>query len=134
VRYFLALITLTLIAFTSSFDVYAQNGPPADYVDGVVLVKFKPGAAKNKKKDAVDSVEGTTEKEYTIVPGLQKLTTNLDVEKAIEILSKNPNVEYAEPDFIVNLFHASTIPSVTVIPFIEVDGFTFLKIWSITSL
>ena len=89
-RYLLALITLTLMAFTLSLDVSAQNGPPAEFVDGVVLVKFKPGSAKNKKNEGVESVNGTTEKVYQIVPGLQKITTNLGVEKAIEILSKNP--------------------------------------------
>ncbi len=113
-RYILALLTLMLMTFTSTIDVYAQNGPNAEFVEGVVLVKFKPGAAKNKKKEAVDSVQGNTEKEYTIVPGLQKLSTNLDVEKAVEILSKNPNVEFAEPDFIVSIVDGSqTIPNDT---------------------
>jgi subtilisin family serine protease len=114
-KYLLAIITLTLIAFTWSLDVSAQNGPPADFVDGVVLVKFKPGAAKNKKKEAVDSVSGNTEEEYNIVPGLQKITTNLGVEEAIEILSKNPNVEFAEPDFIVSI-NGSTFPNDTYFP------------------
>ena len=102
-KYVLAIITLTLMAFTLSLDVSAQNGPPAEFVDGVVLVKFLPGTANNNKIDAVDSVNGNSETEYKVVPGLQKITTNLDVEQAINILFNNPNVEYAEPDFIVTL-------------------------------
>jgi len=39
-KYVLAIITLTLMAFMLSLDVSAQNGPPAEFVDGVVLVKF----------------------------------------------------------------------------------------------
>ncbi len=107
-RYILVLFTLMIMTFTSTIDVNAQNGSQADYVEGVVAVKFKPGSASNKKSEAVNSVNGNTEKEYTIVPGLQKITTNLDVQKAIDILSKNPNVEYAEPDFIVSLVHSGT--------------------------
>jgi len=57
-KYVLALITLTLMAFTLSLNVSAQNRPPAEFVDGIVLVKFIPGTARNNKTDAVDSVNG----------------------------------------------------------------------------
>ena len=42
-KYVLTIITLTLMAFTLSLNVSAQNGPNAEYAEGSVLVKFKPG-------------------------------------------------------------------------------------------
>jgi len=103
-KYFLLFLSITVFSLFSSIEstIAEQNSTPA-FVPDTVLVKFKPGSAKNKKNEGVESVNGTTEKVYQIVPGLQKITTNLGVEKAIEILSKNPNVEFAEPDFIVTI-------------------------------
>ena len=88
----------------------------ADFVPGEVLVKFKPGTGKSQKekaiKDVVDenAIDADTVEEYEIVPGLQKIISNLDTKEAISILEKNPNVEYVEPNYILT---ADIVPNDT---------------------
>ena len=76
----------------------------APYEADSILVKFKPGTPAAEKANARAAVHGQVEREYTLVPGLEHLRLPVDkigVEKAIEILSHRPSVEYAEPNYIV---------------------------------
>jgi len=112
-RYTLIYLAVCLASFT--LYSYAQD-ISTDFVPGEIIVKFKPGTGKNQKNDAIKDIIGGNAisadnvKEFKIVPGLHKISTNLDTQQAISILEKNPNVEYAEPDFILT---ADIIPDDT---------------------
>jgi len=101
----------------ASFTLYSSAQDfSADFVPGEILVKFKPGTGKSQKDNAIKDVidENTISedvvKDFKIVPGLRKISSNLDTQMAISILGKNPNVEYAEPDYILT---ADIVPNDT---------------------
>ena len=105
------LVVLSLI-LTSIFAAVTPAGASpeqqslsaAPYAADSILVKFKPGTPGAEKANAHAAVQGQVVTEYSLVPGLQQLRLPVDkisVEKAVEILSHRPSVEYAEPDYIV---------------------------------
>jgi len=103
-----SISTFLLVLIASFFtivstQVFAQEDGEPEFAPGSVLVKFRPGTPGNAKNDARNSVTGQFEEDYKIVPGLERIFTNFSVEKAISILEKNPNVEYAEPNFAVSI-------------------------------
>jgi len=102
------LTLIYLVVCFASFTLYSfAQDISTDFVPGEIVVKFKPGTGKKQKNDAIKDVIGENAisadnvKEFKIVPGLLKISSNLDTQKAISILEKNPNVEYAEPDYIL---------------------------------
>lgn len=81
----------------------ARSSEPR-FLDGVVLVGFKPGTAGSERANA-RAVAGAVRAEqlsplakdaekFTLAPGR-------GVKEAIEALKRNPNVRYAEPDYIL---------------------------------
>jgi subtilisin family serine protease len=102
---------LSLRAADNSFQALAHpaeasvalpnaNPPRAEFAPGEVLVGFQPGAAR--RADAVR--QGLGAQKLKDWPAIQaqhwKLPPGLTVERAVEILSRNPNVEFAEPNYI----------------------------------
>lgn len=88
----------------------APQDPAAQYASDSLLVKFKADTPAADKANARAAVQGQLAREYSIVPGLENLRLPvgaIGVEKAIDILSHLPSVEYAEPDYIV---HSSLEP------------------------
>jgi subtilisin family serine protease len=71
------------------------------YVEGQVLVRFAPGAAAVERDAARNALLPTGGRSLQIVPGLELVATQLSVPQAIAVLANNPNVEYVEPDYIV---------------------------------
>ncbi|NNC65873.1 MAG: S8 family serine peptidase [Gammaproteobacteria bacterium] len=71
------------------------------YVEGQVLVRFAPGAAAVERDAARNALLPTGGRSFQIVPGLELVATQLSVPQAIAVLANNPNVEYVEPDYIV---------------------------------
>ena len=104
---FRSLFVAAVVSLPALAAAATPAGPPA-YVEGVVLVGFKPdtpevsraearGAAGAAHADILSPLDRSAEK-LTLRPGLS-------VSAAIKALLRNPNVRYAEPDFI--LTHAS---------------------------
>ncbi len=82
----------------------APQDPAAQYASDSLLVKFKADTPAADKANARAAVQGQLAREYSIVPGLENLRLPvgaIGVEKAIDILSHLPSVEYAEPDYVV---------------------------------
>jgi subtilisin family serine protease len=78
----------------------AVDTAPAEYVPGEVLVAFSPGARGHA--DAARAALGAAEvKEFAQI-GVRhwKLPPGLDVERAVQVLSRNPNVLFAEPNYV----------------------------------
>ncbi len=75
-------------------------GPP--FVGDTVLVRFAPGTPGAAKAAARASVGGTADATFELVPGLERLRLRgTSVDSAVTALRHNPNVLYAEPDFVV---------------------------------
>lgn len=69
---------------------------------GAVLVKFRPNTTAASHDLALTMVNGTVSNAYTIVPGLERLSVNVDVALALKLLDATGMIEYAEPDFVVH--------------------------------
>jgi subtilisin family serine protease len=84
-------------------DLANPGQPLPAFVPGELLVGFRPGAA-GRADQVRNQIGARTLNEW---PGLRAqhwgLPRGLDVARAIEMLSRNPNVEYAEPNYIYEL-------------------------------
>jgi subtilisin family serine protease len=91
--------------FQVQAPVPAAQAP--QFVQNEVLVQFRPGAgdaARAQARDAVGAVLQTALRRTD--GGLELLTTSLPVTEAIEALQSLPQVEFAEPNWIV--YHQAT--------------------------
>lgn len=73
------------------------------YVQGELLVKFKSGKAASSLKTH-QAVGAKTIRSFTVVPDLEhvKLPEGLSVKDAIVRYMSDPNVEYAEPNYMIS--------------------------------
>lgn len=89
-----------------------SNMQKGRYVKGEVIVKFKSGTSMTVMSGVHQNVGVTSRKAFSLVPGLEhvKLSEGVSVEDAIVKYMSDPNVEYAEPNYIL---HALNIPNDT---------------------
>jgi thermitase len=89
---------------------YAENGMAGSfdqaYANDEILVRFAPGAASRAEASRLHAQIGATVKKDFSPYGLErlqvvKLPGHLTVQKAIEHYARNPNVLYAEPNYVV---------------------------------
>ncbi|MFN8575893.1 MAG: hypothetical protein U0354_03475 [Candidatus Sericytochromatia bacterium] len=75
-----------------------------DYVDGVILVKYKEGTNK-AQINKIDSKYKTKSVLFSPSLNLYKinLPENISIEEAVKIFSKLPEVQYAEPDMVMTI-------------------------------
>ena len=124
----LMVLGLGLVFFVSLFIFKSTSSPLAtvaqEYVPNEVLVKFRPQAGKQVAIAALDAIkpwvvnylgqemaftdwnpEQRARSSFLGDPYLVHLRVPdaVGTEKAIEILKNNPNVEYAEPNYIIRL-------------------------------
>jgi subtilisin family serine protease len=101
---------------TSSAKITAQsiisqmeNGR---YRDGELLVKFKSGVLNTSSLKLHQTIRASVAKSFRIVPNLDlvKLPKGLSVKDAVMQYMSDPNVEYAEPNYIIR---ASSVPNDT---------------------
>lgn len=78
----------------------AQGNPTLTYIPHSLLVKFSPTLPPQAADQALAAVGATRVSTFGLVPGLSHVLTSLPVDKALAVLSANPNVEYAEPDYV----------------------------------
>jgi subtilisin family serine protease len=82
--------------------------PGAEFVPGEVLIGFHPGA-RARADQVRTTVAAKKLKEWPSINAEHwRLPPGLDVARAVEALSRNPNIEYAEPNYIVE---AADFPS-----------------------
>lgn len=78
----------------------AAQAPDADFVPGQIIVRFNPGAARSEIAEA----HRARKKADMLLERTEILEVPVGEELAIaEQLSKNPNVEFAEPDYVFRL-------------------------------
>jgi len=100
-----AIVTLVMLASGASPASSAANSDPsAAYVPDSLLVRFQPGATAAEKAQVHTSLGVRVKHEYSLVSGLEnwELPPGLSVSQAQQALQHNPNVLYAEPDYIVS--------------------------------
>ena len=107
----LVAVTLAVLVHTA---LHAQLPPAAASRAGEVLVKFRPGANASAKADAHRQAGGSQVAEVART-GLQRVAVPRGAESAaIARYMRNPNVLYAEPNFVRRIpkitSHAGTAP------------------------
>jgi subtilisin family serine protease len=96
-----------------SLQSVLSNMDKESYRDGEVLVKFKPGVLANASLSAHQLMGASVEKTFTLVPNLElaRLPEGMSVSEAVVQYMSDPNVEYAEPNYVVRA--SATMPNDT---------------------
>ena len=83
------------------------------YVQGELLVKFRSGTAKASAQKAHQIAGATVIQRLNIVPDVEhvRLSKGLAVKDAITQYMSNPDVEYAEPNYIRKIASTEVIPN-----------------------
>ncbi len=107
-REFLSLVVLLLAVYGGGGAHGAEGGgiaPLPPHVPGEVIVRFRDGVPEFNKSLARSRVSGTRLlRAFKILDGLEhhRLPRNVSVEEAIAKHRQDPDVLYAEPNFIVS--------------------------------
>jgi len=100
VRFSKALIALSLVAVALTVRSSAQTVGAGPFVAGEILVKFRPGVNANARADAHREAGAAPIAEIQRT-GLQRVRVPGRSETAaIALYQRNPNVLYAEPNFL----------------------------------
>jgi thermitase len=98
-RLSVAIVTVTLVAFTFSVRSSAQAPGAGRVVAGEIVVKFRPGTNANAKANAHRAAGGRQLNEIART-GLQRVAVQAgDESAAVARYRRNPNVLYAEPNY-----------------------------------
>lgn len=115
-NYFLALLISCLIVGYSKQSYSQVNASPlkrlentVEYVPGEVLVKFKSGVTSSAAKSLHSNIGAVKKNEFQSINVQHlKLNPGISVEDAIARYKEDPNVEYAQPNYI---YHIDTTTS-----------------------
>lgn len=103
-------VIFVLCAQAIADDLILMNGsaPKGEYVPGEIVVKFNPGVSEQQIA-AINARHGAAVISTSRFAGFKRLKVpkGKTVSEMTAIYSRNPNVEYAEPNFIA---HASLVP------------------------
>jgi serine protease len=110
----ISLLCGFLVCSTMAQQFQVWNPPPVQapgYVPGEIVVKFKSGVAS----DAIERFNQNQQVsvlETNNILGFMRLKTpeGKTVEELVAIYSKNPDIEYAEPNFIVTAYMVPNDP------------------------
>ena len=107
----LSLLLLALVA-TSVFaaGALAAADTTREWVPGELIVKFKPGVSAAQKALLV---QGQKVKDFRFIGAEHWKIGNNSVEAAVAALEANPNVEYAEPNYML---YALEVPNDPLFP------------------
>ncbi|MGH7827642.1 MAG: S8 family serine peptidase [Candidatus Binatia bacterium] len=86
----------------SQYAAQPQSQVP-EYVSDEIIVKFRGGVEEYQKDLARFRVSGKRKKVFNIIRGLEviKLSRGVSVEEAIDLYRQDPDVLYAEPNYIL---------------------------------
>ncbi len=104
-KLFVVSLLFVLLTFHHAFGVNQNPGNHADvkYVEGELLVKFNPGVPGAEKRNAHARAGASIIKEFPSL-GIYHvaIAKGQSVEEAVSLYSRNPNIAYAEPNYIVS--------------------------------
>src|SRR5262249_26072752 len=98
------LLALLGLDLRSGSQYAAQpRAPVPEYVSDEIIVKFHEGLDEYQKDLARFRVSGTRKKIFKVIRGLEviKLSRGVSVEEAIDLLRQDPDVLYAEPNYVL---------------------------------
>jgi thermitase len=123
-----ALVALALVAFTFTVRPSAQTARAGSFVAGEIVVRFRPGVSAGAKADAHRLTGGRQLAEVSRT-GVQRVAVPAgDESAAIARYQRNPNVLYAEPNFIRRIPRlVSHTPGSEVVP----GDFYFDEQWAL---
>src|SRR5262245_47323556 len=99
-RFNRAIVASALVAFAYTVSASAQTPTGGNVVAGEILVKFRPGANAATKANTHRAAGGTQLNEIART-GLQRVRVTPGNERAaVARYRGNPNVLYAEPNFV----------------------------------
>src|SRR5262245_62139083 len=95
----------------SQYAAQPQSQPP-DYMPDEIIVKFREGTEEYRKDLARFRVSGTRKKVFKVIRGLEvvKLSRGVSVEEAIRLYRQDPDVQYAEPNYILRTTNIPNVP------------------------
>ncbi len=101
---------LSALPFLFALSLFSGNVPCKDYVEGEVLVRFKEHVTGAQNKETVRSLNLSVHRKFKVVKNLYhfKLPVGTGVMQAVQELSADPDVLYAEPNYI---YHALDVPN-----------------------
>jgi thermitase len=121
----LLAVALLVVAFTARSS--AQAGQAGRFVPGEILVKFRPGVTADAKADAHRLAGGTPRSEIART-GVQLVSVPAgDQSAAMVRYERNPNVLYAEPNFIRSV----PTPTATLVPTVVPGDYYFDEQWAL---
>jgi subtilisin family serine protease len=90
----------------------------ADYVPGELIVRFDPGTSASERQ-SLNAAQNADVRRALLVPRayLLRLPKDRDVGAAQRAYERNPNVQYAEPNYVGQLFATPNDPFFTNSPF-----------------
>lgn len=106
-------LALLLSLFLFSLNhLYAQPSPRDKYVPGQVLVKFHATVSRAAINAAHSRVAADVVDNFSSVEGLQliHIPSATKLNDALAIYRSNPDVEYAEPNYVVHAFQTPNDP------------------------
>jgi len=129
---FTILLLFALLALdTRSDSQYAAQpqAQPSEHIADEVIVRFRDGVDESQKDLARFRVLGSRKKVFKTVRGLEviKLPRNVSVQDAIDLYEQDPNVLYAEPNYILRL---TAKPELTATP----NDPSFGSLWGLTKI
>ena len=103
----IALIGM-LLALSNGFAAPLLSSAADQYVPGEVLVKFKPAVSTQASSASVSALGGVVHANLNNNVLHVKLGANQTIAAAIAAYKNDPNVEYAQPNYI---YHATALPN-----------------------
>jgi subtilisin family serine protease len=94
-------IMMILLSVTTN----AHKRPPLSYKKGQILVKTVSLSGEDQLSHLATTINATVLKSYSLVPGLRlyQFDENIPVHEALSIFQAHSLVEYAEPNYYVNI-------------------------------
>src|SRR5215471_5781546 len=114
----ISFLTVFLLGFLaldirpgSQYAAQPQAQVP-EYVSDEIIVRFREGVDEYKKDLARFRVSGTRKKVFKVIRGLEviKLSRGVSVEEAIDSYRQDPDVLYAEPNYILKTINTPNDP------------------------
>ena len=111
-----SMAAATLLAVPSAQAAADPDAGIAAHVPGQVIVGFRPGTPGADQAAAIAAAGGTSSAQLTPLAANDRLVSlgaGRSVAQAVEALRHNPNVRYADPDYIVTSQATSNDPYYT---------------------
>src|SRR3990172_3887363 len=110
VKNLIRFLICILVVFFSG-DVWGQGASQGVYVAGEVLVKFKGGATDLYAKSLLNQIKARQIQDFPFI-NVQRLKVpdSKKLPEYLELLRSDPQVEYAEPNYIIKAYRTPNDP------------------------